>query len=83
MTRYVARVEYDHAESPIVDGATSVLINGKPVALQGSTTAYGNVVIASQNKVLAENRPLVRSADATSQGPIVQTGGDEVCLGDL
>lgn len=83
MARYVARVEFDQAESPIVDGSTSVLINGKPMALQGSTTAHGNTIVTSQNKVLAEGRPVARSGDGTAFGPMVQSGGDDVCLGDL
>jgi uncharacterized Zn-binding protein involved in type VI secretion len=83
MARYVARVESDQAESPFVDGATSVLVNGQPMVLQGSTTAHGNTVVTSQSKVLAEGRPVARSGDATAWGPMVQSGSDEVCLGDL
>lgn len=75
---------------PIVDKvSTDVMINGKPVALDGSVFAshgciahkpHSGVVIAPDRKVLINGRNVACVGDAESCGGTIVTGSDDVIV---
>jgi uncharacterized Zn-binding protein involved in type VI secretion len=74
-----ARVDEDVAgREKIISGATTVYVNNRTLALEGSTTASGAVVVGGSTTVFAENRQVARKADGISNGQNITTGSSDV-----
>lgn len=77
-----ARIQNDAADSVIVSGSLDVIIDFNGIAVEGSTTAYGNTIVTSSLSVLVNGKGIARESDLTAQGPAIQTGFQDVCVGD-
>jgi uncharacterized Zn-binding protein involved in type VI secretion len=82
----VARVNEDVGDDgqKIVEGALSIFVDdGLPMALQGSTTSSGAVVIAGSLTVFAEDRQVARQGDKFNNGTVIPTGSLTIDIGDI
>jgi uncharacterized Zn-binding protein involved in type VI secretion len=82
----VARVNEDVGDDgqKIVEGALSIFVDdGLPMALQGSTTSSGAVVIAGSLTVFAEDRQVARQGDKFNNGTVIPTGSLTIDIGDV
>lgn len=76
--------DQDNAGGTIIDGASTVFVNGKPVALLGSTLegpeGMYNITTASSS-VFAEGRPRAIVGSVTSIDSQIVTGSPNVFVG--
>jgi uncharacterized Zn-binding protein involved in type VI secretion len=82
----VARVNEDVGDDgqKIIEGALSIFVDdGLPMALQGSTTSSGAVVIAGSLTVFAEDRQVARQGDKFDNGTVIPTGSLTINVGDF
>lgn len=82
----VARVNEDVGDDgqKIVEGALNIFVDdGLPMALQGSTTSSGAVVIAGSLTVFAEDRQVARQGDKFNNGTVIPTGSLTIDIGDF
>jgi uncharacterized Zn-binding protein involved in type VI secretion len=82
----VARVNEDVGDDgqKIVEGALDIFVDdGLPMALQGSTTSSGAVVIAGSLTVFAEGRQVARQGDKFDNGTVIPTGSLTIDIGDV
>lgn len=78
-----------HPPQTIIATATSVFINGRPVARLGDQVTshtcgddtHGGYISNCQSKVIVEGIPLARVGDSISCGGTVMTGSDN-CASD-
>ncbi len=74
-----ARVEQDVASgTQLIEGATTVFVNNRPLALEGSVNASGVAVVGGSNTVTAQNRKVARKSDAMSDGGNITEGSLDV-----
>ena len=68
-----------------IDGATaqSVLINGLPAAILGSTLTQhpGGTITSASDSVICEGQPLARVGDSTSCNHMISSGSPDVEVG--
>lgn len=83
MSKGVARVNKDRADSPLASGAKTVLTNNEETAFEGSETVSGNTVIQGSTSVFVENKPIARMSDLTAKGTPIMTGSTDVITGNL
>jgi uncharacterized Zn-binding protein involved in type VI secretion len=82
----VARVNEDVGDDgeKIIEGALDTFVDdGLPMALQGSTTSSGAVVIAGSLTVFAEGRQVARQGDKFDNGAVIPTGSLTIDVGDF
>ena len=82
----VARVNEDVGDDgqKIIEGALNIFVDdGLPMALQGSTTSSGAVVIAGSLTVFAEGRQVARQGDKFDNGTVIPTGSLTIDIGDI
>lgn len=73
----------------ILDGVSTVLVEGKPCAVSGSTvpqhtdgqTTHGGSVIMGSGTVMASGKPVARAGDLVSCGETIMTSSGTVNCG--
>ncbi|UZE95108.1 PAAR domain-containing protein [Alkalimarinus alittae] len=74
-----------HSGGPIIKGASTVLINGRPIARMGDQAACNgplDVIIEGSSTVLVEGVPAARMGDRTAHGGVIVVGDPSVTAGN-
>lgn len=95
MARVQRRGDYDNGGGVLFNGVSSVLVNGRPIAVQGGFVTPHNPkppkphaakhqvarTLATQRTVVAGNKPVVRTGDPDTCGHTRVGGSPNVYVG--
>lgn len=73
-----------HKGGPIIKGASSVFVNGRPVARAGDLAAcHGpvDIIAVGSTSVFVEGMPVARLGDPTVHGGVILVGNPAVIIG--
>jgi len=76
---------HDHKGGPVLEGVSTILIGGRPVASVGARCAcHGatDTITRGSAVVLVGGRPAARVADATAHGGLISEGEFSVLIGE-
>ena len=76
-----ARQGQDSAESQIVSGAQTVIVNGTGAVKIGDSTAKGHVIVTGSTTVFVEGKPMSKMGDTTNKGAAIRSGSPNVDVG--
>lgn len=73
-----------HVGGPIIKGATTVLVNGRPIARVGDQAACNgplDIIIEGSSTIFVEGLPAARMGDKTAHGGVIVVGDPSVIVG--
>ncbi|WP_250657414.1 PAAR domain-containing protein [Alkalimarinus coralli] len=73
-----------HVGGPIVKGASTVFVNGRPIARVGDQAACNgpmDVIVEGSGSVFVEGLPAARVGDKTAHGGVIMEGDSTVISG--
>lgn len=73
-----------HVGGPIIQGSTTVLVNGRPIARMGDQAACAgplDIIIQGSATVFVEGLPAARMGDRTAHGGVIVVGDPTVITG--
>ncbi len=73
-----------HVGGPIIKGASTVFVNGRPIARMGDQAACNgpvDTIIAGSGSVFVEGLPAARMGDQTAHGGVIIVGDPTVIAG--
>ncbi len=73
-----------HVGGPIIKGALTVLVNGRPIARVGDQAACNgplDIIIEGSSSVFVEGLPAARMGDKTAHGGVIVVGDSSVIAG--
>jgi len=74
-----------HKGGPIIKGASTVFVNGRPVARMGDQAACNgplDIIVGGSASVFVEGMPAARMGDPTAHGGVILVGDPTVVAGD-
>jgi len=75
----VARSNLDIGDNALlVSGATSVIVENQPIAVESSANTTGSVVSSCSTTVFAEDKGVAREADTMSTGGLIASSSTTV-----
>jgi uncharacterized Zn-binding protein involved in type VI secretion len=81
MSKGIARVANDIADTNIQSGATSIISNNFVTAHEGSIMSSGSSIAQGSRTVFVENKPVARQSDLTNNGEALRTGSENIIVG--